>query len=449
MAASGRLDQTKHQIDVLATLIGLGWVPGIVVHVPSGTTGRIEVLTEVLEDVLPPGGRGLGIAGHFLKKLQADFALRDGLSGEELLQLLHVLQAVECDAMSLASVPTGPARLLIVGFERLGHVVMNDVPDVRLVDAHPEGDGRDDHVHVLHQELVLDARPLGGVHAGVVGGGAHPIDLECLGDFLHLLAAEAIHDAAPSTVLQRVLDDLPQGLHLRAHLVEEVGPVEAGLVDVGVEDAEVLLDVVLDLGGRGGGQGDDGVLPDAVDDVPEPAVFRPEVMPPFGNAVGFVDGEEAEPDRPEEVCVVGLVQGFGGHVEQLRAARGHRLLHTDHLGLAQGAVQIMGDVGVIRMAPDGIDLILHEGDERAHHNRRPLLNEGRQLVAVGLASTRRHDHEDVLAVHQAVDHLFLLALELIKTEEPGQTLLHGGPHQGRSIHERVNRRLHLTLASSI
>ena len=283
----------------------------------------------------------------------------------------------------------------------------------------------------------------------MVGRGAHPIDLEGLGDFLHLLAAEAIHDAAPSAVLQRVLDDLPQGLHLGAHLVEEIGPVEAGLVDVGVEDAEVFLDVVLDLGGRCGGQGDDGVLPDAADDVPKPAVFRPEIMAPLRNAMGLVNGEEAEPDRPKEVRVVGFVQGFRGHVEQLRAARGHRLLDADHLGLAQGAVQVMGDVGIIRMAPDGIDLVLHEGDERAHHDRRSLLNEGRQLVAEGLASTGRHDHEDVLAVHQAVDHLLLLALELVETEEPGQTLLHGGPHQGRSIHERVNRRLHLTLASSI
>ena len=157
MAASGRFDQAKHQVDVLAALIGFRWVPGIVVHVPAGTAGRIEVLAEVLEDVLSPGGWCLGIAGHLLQELQADFALCDGLSGKELLQLLHVLQTVKGDAVTFATIPTSPARLLIVGFERLRHVVMDDIPDVGLVDAHSEGNGRDDHIHVLHEELILDA----------------------------------------------------------------------------------------------------------------------------------------------------------------------------------------------------------------------------------------------------------------------------------------------------
>ena len=172
-------------------------------------------------------------------------------------------------------------------------------------------------------------------------------------------------------------------------------------------------------------------------------------MPPFRDAVGFVDGEETQPDRAQEIRILRLVQGFGRDIQELGPSGCNRLLDMEHLVLAQGAVQEMRDVRVVGMAPDGVHLVLHQSDERAHHDRRSLLNEGRQLVAEGLASTRRHDHEDVLAVHQAVDHLFLLALELIKTEEPGQTLLHGGPHQGRSIHERVNRRLHLTLASSI
>ena len=57
--------------------------------------------------------------------------------------------------MTLAAVAPGPSRLLIIPFERLGNVVMDDEPHVGLVDTHAESDRGDDHVGALHQEIVL------------------------------------------------------------------------------------------------------------------------------------------------------------------------------------------------------------------------------------------------------------------------------------------------------
>ncbi len=51
---------------------------------------------------------------------------------------------------------------------------VDDAAHVAAVDAHAEGDGRDDDVELLGGERVLRAAALLGLHAGVVGRGAEP-----------------------------------------------------------------------------------------------------------------------------------------------------------------------------------------------------------------------------------------------------------------------------------
>ena len=47
-----------------------------------------------------------------------------------------------------------PVRLLVVGFQAAGQIVMHDEADVGLVDAHAEGvGGRDDFVAAAHEGL--------------------------------------------------------------------------------------------------------------------------------------------------------------------------------------------------------------------------------------------------------------------------------------------------------
>ena len=120
---------------------------------------------------------------------------------------------------------------------------MDDEADVGLVDAHAEGDGRDDHLDVLHEETVLVLGAGLRVQAGVVGEGLDAVDGQQLGQLLHLLAAEAVDDAGLAGVLADETDDVLLGVHLVADLVVEVRAVEGGLEDGGVGDAEVLEDV--------------------------------------------------------------------------------------------------------------------------------------------------------------------------------------------------------------
>ena len=70
------------------------------------------------------------------------------------------------------AVAAGAADLLVVGLDGAGQRGVDDGADVGLVDAHAEGDGRDDHLELAGEEVALHALARAGVEAGVVGGGA-------------------------------------------------------------------------------------------------------------------------------------------------------------------------------------------------------------------------------------------------------------------------------------
>ena len=70
---------------------------------------------------------------------------------------LDVARAVQRERVGGQAVAAGAADLLIIGFDRRGHVGVKDEADVGLVDPHAEGDGRADNAIVLAQKGVLVA----------------------------------------------------------------------------------------------------------------------------------------------------------------------------------------------------------------------------------------------------------------------------------------------------
>src|SRR5690606_11265972 len=99
-------------------------------------------------------------------------------------------------------------------------------------------------------------------------------------------------------------------------LIKKVGPVEGGLEDLGRCDSQVFDDILLYLGGGRGSKGYDGdSIPQSAYDRFDVAVFRSEIVAPFGDAVGLVHGHKGEGDLSEELDIVLLGQGFRGHVQ--------------------------------------------------------------------------------------------------------------------------------------
>ena len=71
-------------------------------------------------------------------------------------------------ALGLEAVAAGAPGFLLIVLERSRRAGMHDEPHVRAVDAHAEGDRRDDHVDALAQERVLVRAALRVGQAGVI-----------------------------------------------------------------------------------------------------------------------------------------------------------------------------------------------------------------------------------------------------------------------------------------
>ena len=82
---------------------------------------------------------------------------------------LDVARAVERERVGGQAIAAGAADLLIIGFDRRGHVGVKDEADVGLVDPHAEGDGRADNAIVLALEGVLIAGAKLMIEPGVIG----------------------------------------------------------------------------------------------------------------------------------------------------------------------------------------------------------------------------------------------------------------------------------------
>ena len=205
------------------------------------------VFSEVVQENLPAASVGLGVGYGLHQQLLAYFLLREGLALHEFFQFENVLIAVEGDAFPLLSIPAGTSCLLIVALEALGYIVVYDKTHVRLVDAHAESDCGHYHVHFFHKEQVLVLGPGGGVHAGVIRKGLDAVDGQEPGDFLGLLAAEAVDDARFAGVLLDELDELAADIDLVAYLIVEVGTVEGTFEHLCIHHIEVFLDVSLNL----------------------------------------------------------------------------------------------------------------------------------------------------------------------------------------------------------
>src|SRR5690606_33930413 len=160
---------------------------------PAAAAGRLAVGQERLQALA----------------LGAPVALVAAARRQQARDLHDVLQAVGHERLGRLAVAAGAARLLVVALEALGQVEVRDEPHVRLVDTHPERDGRDHHDAVLAQEALLPLAPLLAGQAGVVGERVDPAGPQPRRGGVHGLAREAVDDAGLACVAVPVAVEEP------------------------------------------------------------------------------------------------------------------------------------------------------------------------------------------------------------------------------------------------
>ena len=200
---------------------------GLEAVVAVATVVLIVGLAEVVQQGAPAAHRRLGIVARLEQQLFADFLLRYGLTLHEFLQLIQVLAGIEGDALAFAAITSRASRLLIIALKALGNVVVDDKSHIGLVNAHAEGDGRHNDVHILAEEGILVSTTHGTLHTGMVGQRLDVVEPQHLGEFLYLLAAQAIDDARLPFICLDKFDNLTiHVLGLGTNLIVKIGTIE-------------------------------------------------------------------------------------------------------------------------------------------------------------------------------------------------------------------------------
>ena len=248
------LPEVLHQHTMSAT--GAGGVPLHVAQQPSGVLGELPAS---LQHLAPFGEVGARVEQH---------------------------------ALGLEPVPAGSTRLLLVVLERARGTSVDDVADVRSVDAHAERHRGDHDVGPLLEKRLLILAPHLVGESRVVGQGPMAQLVEPARHTLDLPAGDAVDDAGLIGMPVQHSANLVLEPRAGPHPVDEIRSVERADQHLGVAQRQLRNDVVTYLAGRRGREGVDGELGKVVAEPSEPPELRPELVSPLADAVGLVDRDE-------------------------------------------------------------------------------------------------------------------------------------------------------------
>ena len=323
------------------------------------------------------------------------------------------------------AVAAGATGFLVIAFDVFGHVEVADKAHIGFVDAHAKGNGGHHDDAFFAQKTVLVTLAGLGRQAGMVGQGIEAMRGQLRGHVFNLAARLAVHHARvvqPFTVdlgavlLPNKADELLDAVFFFDDGVADVGAVEAADEEARVLQLQLGHDVVAGDGVGGGREGDAGHIVKTLVQHSQAQVVGPKVVPPLADAVGFVNGKEAE----RGALVQGVQQAhearggesLGRHIEQRELAAQGLLLDLGGLLRREAGVEVgCGHTGLAQRA----HLVVHEGDKRRDHNGHAqalaVTHDGGHLVAQRFAAARGHEHQRTLPSSNMGGDIGLLAPE--------------------------------------
>ena len=161
------------------------------------------------------------------------------------------------------------------------------------------------------------------------------------------------------------------------------------------------------------------------------AILGPEIMAPFGHAMGFVDRDPPDAASFQRGRQPVHREALGRNEQEPQFAR------TDQppcvVRFFSGVVGIQCRRGDAH-SPHLLGLVAHQRDERRNHQRQPALEQRRQLIAHALAAAGRHHRKNGPAIQNGADHLRLSGTEVIISEDRFEKVARAGqiPHRIRN-----------------
>ena len=260
---------------------------------------------------------------------------------------------------------------------------MDDKADVRLVDAHAEGDGGADHADFIAQKGFLVARALRPLDAGVIRQRLDAVGGQFAREVLGGLAGHHIDNAAFARSGAEVIDHLIIRAAFADDAVGEVGPVETGNVGRALLQMELLDDVLAHAAGGGGGERHDRHAGKKLAQGRNLAVFGTEIMAPFADTMRLVNGEEGHVPLLEVIEKAGEQQAFRGNVEQpVFALVQPAQTRARFAGIQRGVQEGRRHAGGL----EGVHLVLHQRDEGGDDHGEAGADQGGELKAERFAA---------------------------------------------------------------
>ena len=431
MARAKGFPRAQHRRQRLADAIGrIKKLGGAVTQI--AVPARFRRLAKIREQHLPTAGRRLGqtqqgvqprvIGLLAVQRRRAFINLRAAQA--------DVIGAIECERFRRGAITARAADFLIIGFDGFREIGMGDPADIRLVDAHSEGDGRADDQPVFLLKPHLDAAAILGFHPAVIMAGRMARLAQRLGQHLGLGAGAAIDNARLPLSRARKIKDLAARIVLYGKGQMDVRPIKPTQEGGGFHTPEKPghdfgAGFFIRRGRKGRKRHAEALLQFA-----NTKVIRAEVMAPLADAMRLIHGDQPGADPPQQAHRPGRGEPFGRHVEQLEPPLIQRLKHGlgFFVGIARGQRPGL-DPGFTQAA----DLIAHQRNQRRDDHRHPVAAKSRQLKAKGFPATRRHDGQGVAPLQHGFDDFFLTGTEGPIAEDRRQKL-------ARVVHGSVEHR---------
>ena len=266
------------------------------------------------------------------------------------------------------AIATGPAGFLHVAFIAFGQVVVVDIADIGFVDAHTKCDGCANDWDITRHELFLRCGALLGFKPRMVGGGIESVLAKQTRGVLGIFLKVNIDDRWAGWAL---MEAFKQQLIALAALAGgdaefEVGAVKAGVDNVGGLNLKGGSHIVGDFRRGGGREGQYAFDVERFNGIGQLEVVGPKVVAPCRDAVGFVDGEQADLLVANEIEKAFIGEPFGGDKQHFELAVAD--------GVGDLAIFVFREAGVESFRQNvfglqAIDLVFHQGQQRGDDQR--------------------------------------------------------------------------------
>ena len=262
-------------------------------------------------------------------------------------------------------------------------------------------------MYAVVDKIILNATPFCRRHSGVIHTGNYALSFQVGSHFFGAFTRQAVDDATLATMTAYYVDDGAQAfpfLICFAHIEAQIRAVETADENARIAQTKLLYNIGLSNLVGSGRKCKNRHIGETLGEHSQLCILRAEIMPPLRHTVRFVDGNHRH--------FYAFLQSSNLSHKALRRDVENFYLATaatvENQAIGIFVVAAIQSFGFHAVGLQGIHLVLHQRNERRHHQCHAIEHKSRYLVANRLASACWHQHQSVASGHHIVDNFLLL-----------------------------------------